>query len=57
MPPPPSATRVACEAVATSNELIGRVLGGRYRLRALVGTGASAQVFLADDTTLRRQVA
>jgi beta-lactam-binding protein with PASTA domain/tRNA A-37 threonylcarbamoyl transferase component Bud32 len=43
--------------VATSNELIGRVLGGRYRLRALVGTGASAQVFLADDTTLRRQVA
>ena len=49
--------RVACGAVATSNELIGRVLGGRYRLRALIGTGASAQVFLADDTTLRRQVA
>ncbi len=57
MPPPPTARRVVCEAVATSNELIGRVLGGRYRLRALVGTGASAQVFLADDTTLRRQVA
>ena len=49
--------RVACGAVATSSELIGRVLGGRYRLRALIGTGASAQVFLADDTTLRRQVA
>jgi beta-lactam-binding protein with PASTA domain/tRNA A-37 threonylcarbamoyl transferase component Bud32 len=43
--------------VALSNELIGRVLGGRYLLRALVGTGASARVYLADDTTLRRQVA
>jgi beta-lactam-binding protein with PASTA domain len=36
---------------------VGRVLGGRYRLRAAVGTGASAQVFLADDATLGRQVA
>ena len=43
--------------MATSNELIGRVLGGRYRLRALIGTGASAQVYLADDATLRRPVA
>jgi eukaryotic-like serine/threonine-protein kinase len=36
---------------------IGRVLGGRYRLMAPVGTGASASVFLADDVTLRRRVA
>jgi serine/threonine-protein kinase len=36
---------------------IGRVLGGRYRLVALVGTGASAQVYLADDVRLRRRVA
>lgn len=36
---------------------VGRVLGGRYRLRALVGTGASAQVYLADDITLKRPVA
>jgi serine/threonine-protein kinase len=43
--------------VALSNELVGRVLGGRYLLRALLGTGASARVYLADDTTLRRQVA
>ncbi len=48
---------VASPGVALSNELIGRVLGGRYLLRALVGTGASARVYLADDTTLRRQVA
>ena len=36
---------------------VGRVLGGRYRLRAALGTGASAQVFLADDAALSRQVA
>jgi serine/threonine-protein kinase len=36
---------------------IGRVLGGRYRLMAPIGTGASASVFLADDVTLRRRVA
>ncbi len=38
-------------------EQIGRVLGGRYRLLSPLGSGASAQVFLADDVRLRRQVA
>ena len=36
---------------------IGRVLGDRYRLVAAVGTGASAHVYLAEDVSLRRQVA
>ncbi|MEM9465697.1 MAG: PASTA domain-containing protein [Actinomycetota bacterium] len=36
---------------------VGRVLGGRYRLLVPIGAGASARVFLADDITLRRQVA
>ncbi|HZM32122.1 MAG TPA: PASTA domain-containing protein [Acidimicrobiales bacterium] len=36
---------------------IGRVLGGRYRLLSPLGSGASAQVYLADDVRLRRQVA
>lgn len=36
---------------------IGRVLGGRYRLIAPIGTGSSAQVFLADDVRLQRRVA
>ena len=36
---------------------IGRVLGGRYRLIAPIGMGASAQVYLADDVRLRRRVA
>src|SRR5437588_12123620 len=36
---------------------VGRVLGGRYRLRAALGTGASAQVFVADDAALGRRVA
>ena len=36
---------------------IGRTLGGRYRLVAPLGTGASATVYLADDRLLARQVA
>ena len=35
----------------------GRVLGDRYRLVAPLGTGASAQVHLADDLRLGRRVA
>lgn len=38
-------------------EQVGRVLGGRYRLIAPIGVGASGEVYLADDTQLRRQVA
>src|SRR5262245_4837810 len=36
---------------------IGRVLGGRYRLLSPRGSGASAQVYLAEDVRLRRRVA
>ena len=36
---------------------VGQVLGGRYRLVAPVGTGASASVYLGEDLTLRRRVA
>src|SRR3954447_1168888 len=36
---------------------VGRVLGGRYRLLAPIGTGASAHVYSADDVVLRRRVA
>jgi eukaryotic-like serine/threonine-protein kinase len=36
---------------------VGRVLSGRYRLVAPIGAGASANVFLAEDVTLRRRVA
>jgi len=36
---------------------IGRVLGDRYRLVTALGTGASAHVYLADDVSLKRQVA
>ncbi len=36
---------------------VGRVVGGRYRLVAPLGTGASADVYVADDVTLRRRVA
>jgi eukaryotic-like serine/threonine-protein kinase len=45
--------------VATSHtaDLVGRVLGGRYRLTRRLGQGAFAQVYVADDVTLRRRVA
>ena len=43
--------------MSRSTDQIGRVLSGRYRLIAPVGTGASAQVFLADDVRLKRRVA
>ena len=39
------------------SELLGTTLGGRYRLESVLGTGASAIVFLAHDTTLERRVA
>ena len=41
----------------SSPDLVGRVLGGRYRLIASLGGGASAAVFAAEDGVLRRQVA
>ena len=44
-------------AVSRMTDLVGRVLSGRYRLIAPIGSGSSAQVFLADDTRLRRRVA
>jgi beta-lactam-binding protein with PASTA domain/tRNA A-37 threonylcarbamoyl transferase component Bud32 len=43
--------------LAFGEDQVGRVLGGRYRLVAPVGTGASATVFVADDVQLRRRVA
>ena len=44
-------------AMPSLTDSIGRVLGDRYRLVTAVGTGASAHVYLADDVSLKRQVA
>ncbi|MBK5288681.1 MAG: PASTA domain-containing protein [Acidimicrobiia bacterium] len=38
-------------------DLVGRVLAGRYRLLAAIGSGASGRVYVADDIRLRRRVA
>jgi serine/threonine-protein kinase len=40
-----------------ANDLAGRVLAGRYRLLAAIGTGASGRVYAAEDIRLRRRVA
>jgi len=39
------------------DDLVGRVLGERYRLTRPLGVGASAHVYVAEDTKLRRKVA
>src|SRR5438093_10381346 len=48
---------VASSGMAFGEDQVGRVLGGRYRLVAPVGTGASATVFVAADAQLQRRVA
>lgn len=50
---------VAYPAVALSQASVhvGRVVAGRYRLIAPLGAGASARVYLAEDTELARRVA
>lgn len=44
-------------AHSTLIDLVGRVLAGRYRLLAPIGSGSSGRVYLADDVRLRRRVA
>ncbi len=44
-------------AVSGVTDMVGRVLTGRYRLRAPIGTGGGGRVYLADDVRLRRRVA
>ncbi len=43
--------------MSSVTDQLGRVLAGRYRLVAPIGTGASAHVYAADDTILSRRVA
>ena len=37
--------------------LIGKVLGERFQIQALIGQGASGTIYRAEHTTLRRKVA
>lgn len=49
--------RPTAAARPAGDDLTGRVLAGRYRLRHVIGTGASGKVYEADDTQLQRRVA
>jgi serine/threonine-protein kinase len=40
-----------------ADDLAGRVLAQRYRIRHVIGTGASGKVYEADDIQLKRRVA
>lgn len=40
-----------------SVDLVGRLLAGRYRIDGLIGRGASARVYVAEDLQLERPVA
>jgi len=44
-------------SVVRASELVGRVVGGRYRLLRAIGSGASAHVYVAEDVRLRRRTA
>lgn len=48
---------LATTAMTSITDQIGRVLAGRYRLVAPIGTGASAHVYAAHDVRLHRRVA
>ncbi len=50
-------TVVRAMALSGTTDLAGRVLDGRYLLRAPIGTGASGRVYEAHDIKLRRRVA
>jgi serine/threonine protein kinase len=44
-------------SVLRGSDLVGRVIGGRYRLLRPVGSGGSAHVYVAEDVRLKRRVA
>jgi len=54
--PPESRSCPRCGA-ATSDPLIGAVLGDRYRIVERIGAGGMGAVYLAQHTTLKREVA
>jgi serine/threonine protein kinase len=54
---PEAASRAPAPLLPNDDALIGTCLGGRFHLRALIGTGAYGRVYRAEQVTLLRDVA
>ncbi len=52
-----AATRAPAPLLPNDDALLGTCLGGRFHLRALIGTGAYGRVYRAEQVTLLRDVA
>jgi serine/threonine protein kinase len=52
-----AATRAPAPLLPHDDALLGTCLGGRFHLRALIGTGAYGRVYRAEQVTLLRDVA
>jgi tetratricopeptide (TPR) repeat protein/tRNA A-37 threonylcarbamoyl transferase component Bud32 len=48
---------VATGEIAEHDSLIGRLVGGKFRIRRLIGSGAMGRVYLAEQTNLGKQIA
>jgi len=44
-------------SISSPNDLVGHLLDNRYRLIGMIGRGATARVYLAEDLQLQRRVA
>ncbi len=57
VPPDPSSSSITTSPGAVRRDLIGRTIGGKYNIRAVLGEGGMGTVFEALNLSIGRQVA